>query len=199
MKTPVLIIACGALAHEIEQLKSLNGWSHMTLKCLSAELHNRPQQIVPQLKRKIDQYRDQYEHIFVAYADCGTSGKIDELLESESIERLPGAHCYSAFAGEQRFLQMAEQEPATFYLTDFLARHFDRLIVKGLKLNLHPELRDAFFGNYRRVLYLSQKTDDRLMRHARSAARFLELEFEHMHCGHGELESSLRSQVIAAG
>jgi hypothetical protein len=199
MTRPVLILACGALAHEIQHLKTVNGWSHMTLKCLDAELHNRPQLIAGQLKLKIEKYRDQYEIIFVAYADCGTGGEIDKLLKAHGIERLPGAHCYSTFAGEPQFSQLAEQEPGTFYLTDFLARHFDRLIVRGLKLDIHPELRAAFFGNYRRVVYLSQQFDQRLLQHARSAARFLNLDFEHLHCGYGELETSLRSQVIAAG
>jgi hypothetical protein len=193
------VIACGALAREIQHLKTLNGWSHMTLQCLDADLHNRPQLITPRLKAKIDQNRDKFEHIFVAYADCGTGGELDKLLAAENIERLPGAHCYSTFAGEDRFLQLAEQEPGTFYLTDFLAQHFDRLIVRGLKLNVHPELRDAFFGNYRRLVYLSQKIDDGLMQHARSAAAFLKLDFEHLHCGYGELESSLNTQVIAVG
>jgi Protein of unknown function (DUF1638) len=199
MTRPVLVLACGALAHEIQHLKTVNGWSHMTLKCLDAQLHNRPGLIAAQLERKIEQYRDEYESIFVAYADCGTGGEIDKLLETHGIERLPGAHCYSTFAGEAQFQQIAESEPGTFYLTDFLARHFDRLIVKGLKLDLHPELHQAFFGNYRRVVYLSQQLDQHLLLHARSAASFLNLEFEHLHCGYGELETSLRSQVIAAG
>lgn len=195
----VLVIACGALAHEIQHLKTLNGWSHLDIQCLDAELHNRPQLIAGKLKEKIDQNRESYEQLFVAYADCGSGGEIDKLLSEEGIKRLPGAHCYSAFAGEQQFLQMSEREPASFYLTDFLARHFDRLVIQGLKLNSHPELRDTFFANYRQVVYLSQKQDDRLMQQARSAASFLELDFEHRHCGYGDVETSLRAQMIAVG
>ena len=149
---PILIIACGALAHDIIQLQKLNNWNHLHLKCLDAELHNMPQLIVGKLRTAIRRHKPQYENIFVAYADCGTGGQIDRLLEEEGIERLPGAHCYSFFAGEDRFQKIAEQELGTFYLTDFLVKHFDRIMIKGLKLDLHPELRDQFFANYTRLV-----------------------------------------------
>lgn len=194
---PVLVIACGALSHEIQYLKTRNGWSHIKVQCLDADLHNRPKLIPEKLREKIHQYRDQYSNIFVAYADCGTAGGIDSLLAEEGIERLPGAHCYSFYAGEPSFTQLAEEEPGTFYLTDFLARHFERLIIRGLKLHRHPELLDDFFGNYRRVVYLSQRREADLLKAARDAAEFLGLEFEHQHCGYGDLEKGLQSQVIA--
>jgi len=196
---PVLVIACGALSHEIEQLKTLNGWSHMKVQCLDADLHNRPQLIPEKLRQKINQFRDQYDNIFVAYADCGTAGAIDKVLLEEGIERLPGAHCYSFYAGEAVFNQLAEDNPATFYLTDFLARHFERLVIKGLKLDLYPQLHEDFFGNYQRVVYLSQRQDESLVEMARDAADFLGLEFEHRHSGYGDLEKSLQTQVIAFG
>ena len=94
---PVLIIACGALSHEILQLKKLHGWSHLRLLCLDADLHNRPQLIVGKLREKIRQFRAEYDNIFVAYADCGTGGGIDRMLQEEGIERLPGAHCYEFY------------------------------------------------------------------------------------------------------
>jgi hypothetical protein len=195
----LLVLACGALAHEIQYLKNLNHWSHMEIQCLDAELHNRPWMIAGKLKKKIEQNRGHFERIFVAYADCGSSGQIDKLLSEEGIERLPGAHCYSAFAGEHAFLLMSQREPASFYLTDFLARHFDRLVIKGLKLDSHPELRSTFFGNYRKVVYLSQTNDRSLMQLAASAAKFLEVDFEHVHCGYGDVETALRAQIIAVG
>jgi hypothetical protein len=196
---PILVIACGALSHEIEQLKALNGWSHIKVQCLDAGLHNRPQLIPEKLRQKIRQYRDQYDNIFVAYADCGTVGAIDKVLLEEGIERLPGAHCYSFYATEQAFNQLAEDNPATFYLTDFLARHFERLIIRGLKLDLHPELHDDFFGNYQRVVYLSQRRDEGLVEMARNAADFLGLDFEYRHSGYGDLEKGLQTQVITFG
>ena len=199
MPAPMLVIACGALAHEIQYLKTLNGWSHLQLQCLDAELHNRPQLIPEKLRAMICRYRDEYENIFVAYADCGTGGAIDRLLQDEGIERLPGAHCYAFYAGEQRFDQLSEQEPGTFYLTDFLAKNFDRLIIQGLKLQRYPQLRDEFFGNYRRLMYLSQRHEESLMAAARAAADFLGLEFQHLSCGYGDLETELQAQVLAFG
>ena len=196
---PVLVIACGALSHEIEQLKALNGWSHLKVQCLDAALHNRPQLIPEKLRQKINQFRHQYDNIFVAYADCGTAGAIDKVLLEEGIERLPGAHCYSFYATETAFNQLAEDQPATFYLTDFLVRHFERLIIRGLKLHLYPELHQDFFGNYQRVVYLSQRRDEDLIEMARNAADFLGLEFEHRHSGYGDLEKGLQTQVIAFG
>jgi len=196
---PLLVIACGALAGEILQLKKANGWDHLELQCLDAKLHNRPALIPAKLQQKIDDNRDKYQQIYVAYADCGTAGAIDEIIEKEGIERLPGAHCYSFYAGQRRFEALAEKELGTFYLTDFLVRHFDRLIIKGFKLSTHPELRDSFFGHYRKLVYLSQKVDDSLMSGARAAADYLKLDFEHVNCGYGELETSLKSHVIAVG
>ena len=197
--SPILIIACGALAQEIVQLQTLNGWNHLHLKCLDAELHNRPHLIAGKLREKIAQHRNEYNNIFVAYADCGSGGEIDRVLEDENIERLPGAHCYSFFAGEQRFKEISEQELGSFYLTDFLAKHFERLVIKGLKLDQHPELRDQYFGNYTRVVYLSQEDNPSVRSLAKNAAFFLGLDFEHEHCGYGDLQTGLESQVIKFG
>lgn len=197
--SPILIIACGALAQEIVKLQTLNGWNHLHLKCLDAELHNRPHLIAGKLREKIAQHRNEYNNIFVAYADCGSGGEIDRVLEDENIERLPGAHCYSFFAGEQRFKEISEQELGSFYLTDFLAKHFERLVIKGLKLDQHPELRDQYFGNYTRVVYLSQEDNPSVRSLAKNAALFLGLDFEHEHCGYGDLQTGLESQVIKFG
>ncbi len=197
--SPILIIACGALAQEIVQLQTLNRWNHLHLKCLDAELHNRPHLIAGKLREKIAQHRNEYNNIFVAYADCGSGGEIDRVLEDENIERLPGAHCYSFFAGEQRFKEISEQELGSFYLTDFLAKHFERLVIKGLKLDQHPELRDQYFGNYTRVVYLSQEDNPSVRSLAKNAALFLGLDFEHEHCGYGDLQTGLESQVLKFG
>ena len=197
--SPILIIACGALAQEIVQLQTLNGWNHLHLKCLDAELHNRPHLIAGKLREKIAQHRNEYNNIFVAYADCGSGGEIDRVLEDENIERLPGAHCYSFFAGEQSFKEISEQELGSFYLTDFLAKHFERLVIKGLKLDQHPELRDQYFGNYTRVVYLSQEDNPSVRSLAKNAALFLGLDFEHEHCGYGDLQTGLESQVLKFG
>ena len=195
-KAKLLVIACGALAHEIVWLQRLNNWNQIELQCLDAELHNRPKLIPQKLRDKIKENLGQYQSIFVAYADCGTGGEIDRVLEEENIERLPGAHCYSFYATEERFSELAEQELGTFYLTDFLVEHFDRIMIKGLKLDRHPELRDQYFANYTRVIYLSQRQDTELEAKAKVAAEFLGLEFRHLHTGYGDLDSSLQQQIL---
>ena len=195
----LLVIACGALAREIVWLQKVNGWEQFDLQCLDAELHNRPKLIPGKLRLKIEQNRKKYHHIFVAYADCGTGGQIDALLAEDAmrgIERLPGAHCYSFYAGEERFSELAEQDLGTFYLTDFLVEHFDRLIIRGLGLDDHPELREQLFANYTKVVYLSQRQDSWLEQQAKKAAEFLALGFEVVPCGYGDLQTGLQEQVL---
>jgi hypothetical protein len=195
MKTPgsILIIACGALAHEIAALKRLNGWDHVDLQCLRADLHNHPQKITGAVKEQIDKARNNYDRIYIGYADCGTGGLLDALLEPEQIERLPGAHCYEFFATSRVFNELSDAELGTLYLTDYLTRHFDRIIIKGFDLDRHPDIQTMMFANYKKLVYLSQVRDDALVEQARKAADRLGLEFEHRHTGYGDLESSLTS------
>ena len=193
MSDTVLVIACGALVREITELKESYGWDHLQLKCIDAKLHMRPALIPDRLRDMIQKNRNDFDEIFVAYADCGTCGEIDKVIDEAGIKRLPGAHCYQFFAGTERFAALSDAEPGTFYLTDFLAQHFDQFVTRPLKFEQHPELRDAYFGNYRRLVYLSQKKDAALLDAARVAADKLELEFEHIHVGYGELEIGLNN------
>ena len=193
-----LVIACGAISHEIVALRRANGWTHITLQCLPADLHNRPERIPGAVREKIRAARGRFSQIFVAYADCGTGGLLDEVLEEEEVARIPGAHCYGFFAGSELFTRLSEAEPGTLYLTDFLARHFDRLIVRGLGIDRHPELEPLYFGNYRKLVYLAQREDPELLARARAAAERLALRFEHYVTGYGELEGALRSLPPAA-
>lgn len=189
-----MVIACGALAREINQLKKTNGWEHLELTCIDAALHFYPEKIGAALRAKIKANRDRYDDMYIAYAECGSRGEIDRIVEEEGIERLPGAHCYQFFAGETAFAQMSEEEPGTFYLTDFLVRHFKRLVVRSLGLDRHPELRDMYFGNYKRLIYLAQTRDEGLVQKAKDAADFLGLEYSLVDTGYGELEHSLRNK-----
>jgi hypothetical protein len=189
----VLVIACGALAHEIVALKRLNGWSALDIQCLPPELHNRPEQIPAAVREAIVAARPRYAQVFVAYADCGTGGRLDEVLREHQIERLPGAHCYEFFATAHAFAQIADAEPGTFYLTDFLVRHFDRLVIGGLGLDRHPELLQDYFGNYRKLVYLVQAPDRELSGQARAAAARLGLVYEEHLTGYGELATGLAS------
>lgn len=192
----VLIIACGALAKEIVALQKRNHWTHLTIQCLPAGLHNRPEKIVPAVRAKIVEQRDRFEHIFVAYADCGTGGRLDKMLAEFGIERLPGAHCYEFFAGAAVFKELSDAEPGTFYLTDFLVRHFDRLVKKGLGLDAHPELMAAYFGNYRRVVFLSQAESPQLDVLAQEHAHYLGLDYVHQPTGLGNLHRELQQQIV---
>jgi hypothetical protein len=186
-----LLIACGALAKEIVQIIRANGLKHVRIQCLPAELHNRPEKIPEAVRAKIRRARGYYDRVFVAYADCGTGGRLDQVLEEEGVTRLPGAHCYQFYAGSRVFEVLHDAEPGTFYLTDFLTRHFHRLVIEALGLDRHPELREQYFGNYRRLVYLAQSKDAALEAEARRAAATLGLEFESRLTGFGELESVL--------
>jgi hypothetical protein len=194
----LLVIACGALAHEIVALKEINRWAHIDVQCLPAKLHNRPVEIPGAVREKIRELRHAYRHIYVAYADCGTGGKLDAVLASEGIERLPGAHCYEFFARGPDFAALQEEELCTFYLTDFLAWHFERLVIEGLGIDRFPELQSIYFGNYKRLVYLAQTDPPRRLAEARAAAARLGLAFVHRHTGYGDLANGLGRAARAA-
>jgi hypothetical protein len=184
-----LLIACGALAREMLALKAAHGWASLEVTCLPASWHNTPQKIPEGVRRKIRAGRKTHDHVLVAYGDCGTGGLLDKVLAEEGVERIDGPHCYQFYAGTKDFEAMMEAEPGSFFLTDYLARHFDRLIVRGLSLDRHPELRDDYFGNYRKLVYLAQTEDASLMARAIAAADRLGLAFEYRLTAYGELEA----------
>ena len=194
-KGRVLVIACGALAHELVRVKDLNRWDFMDIQCLPASLHNYPKEIVPAVRRKIAENRAAYRKIFIGYADCGTGGLLDALLQDEGLERLPGAHCYSFFAGENTFNALAEAEVGTFYLTDYLAKNFERLIVKGFGMDRHPELKEMYFGNYKKLVYLAQLDDAQTDAKAEQAAAWLNLKYQRIHTGDAPFESALQQPI----
>ena len=194
MTATVLIIGCGAIAHELVALQRRNQWTHVRIQCLPADLHNTPDQIPETVRKALDKYSSSYAHIFLAYADCGTGGALDRVLEEYGVERLPGAHCYEFFSGSGLFSQLSDEEPGTFYLTDFLVRNFDRLVKKGLGLDRHPQLLSSYFGNYRRVTYLAQTPTEELLAMARQHADYLGLEFSQQHTGLEPLNLVLKAQ-----
>lgn len=188
-----LLIACGALAREVLALFERNGWRNMAVTCLPAHYHNTPGKIPEAVRAKIRENRCRYDRIFVAYADCGTGGLLDAVLAEEGVERISGPHCYQFFAGTADFTALTEAEPGCLFLTDYLTRHFDRLIIEGLGLDRHPELRDDYFGNYTKVVYLAQTKDPELERRAEAAAHRLGLAYAYRFTGYGELEGFLAS------
>lgn len=192
------IIACGALAREIRAVLAANHLEHIDLHCLPAGLHNRPERIAAAVEAKVIELRACYDRLFCAYADCGTGGALDAVLARHGIQRLPGAHCYAFYTGLDAFAAFAEDELGTFYLTDFLARQFDTLVIEGLKLDKHPELMPMIFGHYRRLVYLAQSDDPTLDAKARAAAERLELTYERRYTGYGLLQDALTSQLEPA-
>jgi hypothetical protein len=198
MARGALVIACGALAREIAALRRLNGWELLDVHCLPAELHNRPERIAPAVAAELRARRADYAHVFVAYADCGTQGALDQLLQQEGIERLPGAHCYEFFAGAQAFAALHEAEPGTFYLTDFLLKNFERLVIRALGLDRHPELKDEYFRNYRRLVYLAQREQPENIARARAIAERLGFAFEYRLTGYGALGTQLGALAARA-
>jgi len=186
-----LLIGCAALAREITALAKLNQWDHLATEWLPANLHNRPDKIPAAVAECLIRAGDDYDEILVAYADCGTGGQLDKVLETHKVRRLPGAHCYAFFAGPEVFDALQEEELGSFYLTDFLVRNFDRLVIRGLGLDRHPELHSSYFGNYRRVVYLAQTRSEILLTQARDCAERLGLEFEHRFTGLNPLGAAL--------
>lgn len=182
MNDKVLVIACGAISMELLRITKMNGWQHLDFQCLPPDLHNRPDRIPAAVREKIEAQRVNYRKIFVAYADCGTGGMLDKVLDEYGIERIPGAHCYEFYAGSERFHALAEAEPGSFYLTDFLVRNFERLVIKGLAMDRLPQLIPAYFGNYKRMVYLAQTRSGELRDMARKQAEFLQLEYHYRYC-----------------
>lgn len=188
VRAPTLLIACGALAREMIAVNQANGWSRLKVTCLPAILHNRPDQIPERLRQRIRTARAQgYDKIYVVYADCGTGGLLDKVCTEEGVERIPGPHCYSFYAGGDAFDGLMEEELGSFFLTDYLARHFERLIIKDMGLDRHPDLLTMMFGHYKRVVYLAQTDDPALDAKARAAAERLGLAYERRFTGYGEL------------
>jgi hypothetical protein len=194
----LVIVGCGALARELLALtRDIPG---VKVLGVDARLHMRPALIAAAVERRIAEARATYGSdvgIFVAYADCGTGGALDAVLEREGVQRIEGAHCYEFYAGASAYAALQEEELGTFYLTDFLARQFESLVLRGLGLDQHPELLPDYFGSYRRLVYLAQTDDPVLDAKARAAADRLGLAFERRTTGFGELAPTIENAIQA--
>jgi len=187
----ILLLACGALAHEILALKRVNGWHHVDFACLPAILHNTPDRIAPAVEDAVERHRSDYDDIFVVYADCGTGGRLQETCDRLGVSMVPGPHCYSFFEGNDAFASKADEEFTAFYLTDFLARQFDAFVWEPLGLDRHPELRDVYFGHYEKLIFQAQTDDPALTAKAAACADRLGLAFERRFTGYGDLATVL--------
>ena len=185
----VLLIACGALAHEILALIKINNWDHLDLQCLPAIFHNHPEKITPAIEDAVVKYRAEYSSIFIVYADCGTGGQLFEKCKELGVQMIDGPHCYSFFETNEAFA--AREEMTAFYLTDFLVRQFEAFVWEPLGLGRHPALRDMYFGNYTKLVYQAQTDDPTLTEKAKVCAERLGLAFERRETGYGDLETAL--------
>jgi hypothetical protein len=183
------------LAREIVALIEANRWPAFDVQCLPAIWHNTPSRIPEGVRKVIRSAKGRYRSIFVLYGDCGTGGLLDKVLAEEGVERIDGPHCYAFFTGNERFAQTAEHDTTAFFLTDYLARHFDKLIWEGLGIAAHPELLPLYFGNYTRLVYLAQTRDPALEDRAREAAARLGLDYEFRFTGYGELGRALTARA----
>jgi Protein of unknown function (DUF1638) len=192
------VVACGAIAAHISDVVARQGWP-VDVHPLPPLLHNHPEQIAGAVEKRVAELAPHYASVAVGYADCGSYGALDELCARLGLRRLGGAHCYDIFAGQQRMQQVFEAEPGTYVLTDFLVRAFDRLVIAELGLDRHPELRDSYFGNYRRVVWLAQRPDAALTAAAEAAAGRLGLPLETVVVGDEGLERELRALLTSSG
>ena len=191
------LVACGALARELLSITSQFPEGAVEITCLPAAWHNHPERIVPGLRRKVASLRRKGRRVAVVYGDCGTGGEIDAFLEAEKLDRIPGPHCYEMFLGAAAFDAEMERELGTFFLTDYMVRHFERIVMQGMGLRKHPQLREMYFGNYRRALYIAQTEDAALQAKARDAAAELGLAYEYRFTGFGGLPAWLAESVAA--
>ena len=190
----LLLIACGALAREILALKAQNGWAHMDLTCLPANLHLYPERISEAVEASVLKHRTAYDDIFVVYADCGTGGLLEAKCAELGVAMVPGPHCYSFFEGNETFASH-DDEITAFYLTDFLVKQFDAFVWKPMGLHKHPELRDMIFGNYTKLVYQAQTRDPALEAKAKDCADRLGLAYEYRFTGYGDLATALKTQA----
>lgn len=190
---PIRVIACGMIAREIMAVNEQLGFDHIDLKCLPADYHHHPQKIAPAMEKAIQKAKSEgFKHIFAGYADCGTRGELDKVCERHGVDRIAGPHCFSFYLGNDRFESESDDMVTTFFITDFLARHLDTFLIRPLGLDRHPELKEMYFGNYERALYLAQTEDPALDRNARQAAEYLGLIYERRVTGYGDLKDALR-------
>lgn len=193
-KPALRIIACGMIAREVLAVNKQLGFDHIDLKCLPAAYHHHPERIAPEMDQAITEARAEgYENVFVGYADCGTGGELDKVCARHGVERIEGPHCFSFYIGNDAFKDSEDDYLTTFFITDFLARHFETFMKRPLGLDKHPELRDIYFAHYKRALYLAQTEDPELQHRAQEAAEFLGLEYEYRFTGYGDLSKAIEN------
>ena len=193
----VALLICGALGKEVKTIVDQRGWA-VDIYGVPAMHHFYPKKIVDAVDRRLAELSARYQRVVVVYGDCGTAGSLDPVLDRHEAVRLPGPHCYEMYAGAEEFERLCEEQPATFFLTDWLVRNFERAVVRGLGLDRYPELKSAYFQNYTDCVYLAQLPTESLREKAAQISQYLELPLEIRSVGFGELETRLAALVEAA-
>lgn len=188
-KVKTALIICGALGREVLDIAEQHNWDVDVFGVTSLD-HMFPDRIAPDVEERILALREEYQRLIVVYGDCGSRGSLDEVLQRHNIERIEGPHCYEFYAGPE-FDEIMEEEPGSFFLTDFLVRKFRGTVMKGMGLDKYPHLKNEYFRNYKRVVYLMQKRDPKLVEQAQQIADYLELDFVVRETGYGLLEKRL--------
>jgi len=194
---PVALLICGALGTEVKAIVDARGWD-VDIYGVPAMQHFYPKRIVASVERRLTELSARYRQVVVVYGDCGTAGALEPVLVKHGALRVRGPHCYEMFAGAATFEHLADEQPATFFLTDWLVRNFERAVVRGLGLDRYPDLKAIYFRNYEGLLYLVQFPSDTLLEKAREIAQYLQLPLQVRVVGLGELEARLASLVEAA-
>ena len=188
----MLVIGCGMIAREVLAIRERMGLDHIELTCLPADFHFHPDRIAPAMEKAIEKAKGEgYRHIFAGYADCGTGGLLDNVLERNGVERLAGPHCFAFYQGLGAFEAIGDDDMTSFYMTDFLCRHFETFFIKPLGIDRYPQLIADYFGNYRKLVYLAQTDDPSLAKVAEAAAVLLGLAYERRSTGYGDLTPAL--------
>jgi hypothetical protein len=194
LQSKLLVIACGMIAREVQGVIADLALNHIDLTCLPAEFHHKPVKIAPAMERAILKAKSQgYSKIFAGYADCGTQGALDKVLEKHGVARIEGPHCFSFYIGNQTFIDRDDRHLTHFFMTDFLARHFKTFLIEPLGLDRHPELKEIYFGNYTHLHYIAQTENISLQNNAKEAANFLNLHYSYEFTGYGDLGTALRA------
>jgi len=186
-----LVLGCGALVYDLLRLIKQNPSfsDKVNLQCLPAGWHNTPQLIAPGVEDYLSKNAHLYEDVYIAYADCGTGGALDRVINKYDAKRINGAHCYEFFAGKDVFEKLSEEEIGTFYLTDYLVKNFNRIMIKGLGLDKHPELFEIYFEHYKKLVYLAQTENEQWKKDAEQYAKDFGFEYEYRLVGTGSLDS----------
>ncbi len=195
--TTTAIIFCGALGHEIVDIIQKHGWD-AKLFGISAMDHMFPERIAPDVEKRYLEIREQFDRVLVGFGDCGSQGAVDRLAAKYNLERIDGPHCYEMYGGSS-FQELMDEEPGTFFLTDFLVRGFRGTILKGLGLDRFPQLKEEYFRNYKRIVYMAQNPTPELIAQAQQAADTLELPLEVHKTGYGLLEERLIAMMNRTG